>query len=137
MNNPVQDFRLRPSKYSLQCSCAEKNLQSNFAILPFFLIIFWLQTIRAISTKNKLVITKWADFITKHGNYVITFWADILLQNAAAFYKKTSRCYYKTQQLLQNEPFLLQNAAVITKRTVYYKTGHNSVSLLVEINRVR
>ena len=36
----------------------------------------------------------------------------ILLQNAAAF-------------LLQNASILLQNAAGITKRVIYYKTGHN------------
>ena len=45
-------------------------------------------------------------------------------------YYKTSRFYYKTRQLLQNEPFLLQNAAVITKHAVYYKTGHNTMKHL-------
>jgi len=40
------------------------------------------------------------------------------------FYYKMSRFYYKTY-----EPFLLQNAAGITKRAEYYKTRHNIISV--------
>ena len=45
------------------------------------------------------------DIITKRGK--------ILLQNLAAF-------------LLQNASILIQNAAGITKRVIYYKTGQNN-----------
>ena len=48
------------------------------------------------------------DIITKRGSKR----GKIFLQNAAAF-------------LLQNAPILLQNVADITKRVIYYKTGHN------------
>ena len=39
-----------------------------------------------------------------------------------------SSFYYKTRQVLQNEPFLLQNATGVTKWAVYYKTRHNNVT---------
>ena len=52
-----------------------------------------------------------------------------LLQNEANLYYKTRQLfYYKTRQVLQNAPFLLQNAAGITKCADYYKTRHNNLN---------
>ena len=65
--------------------------------------------------------------------------AAFLLQNAVKFYYKTRQpfyCktrqfYYKMLQVLQNASILLQNVADITKRVIYYKTGHNNDPLFV------
>ena len=52
--------------------------------------------------------------------------ANLYYKTRQLFYYKTSRFYYKTRQALQNAPFLLQNAAGITKCADYYKTRHNT-----------
>ena len=53
-----------------------------------------------------------------------------LLQNEANLYYKTRQLfYYKMRKVLQKAPFLLQNAAGITKCANYYKTRHNNCSL--------
>ena len=74
---------------------------------------------------KKILLQNASKINTKRGSF-------LLLQNAVKFYCKTQQLfyyktcqfYYKMRQVLQNASILLQNATSITKRVIYYKTGH-------------
>ena len=58
--------------------------------------------------------------------FLVQFEANLYYKTPHLFYYKMSPFYYQTQ-VLQNAPFLLQNAAGITKCADYYKTRHNII----------